>query len=118
MAVGNLVLKKGVASIYTTVGAAGPVYDSVSTGYTPADLLPISGASTITLTLPPARLTVTTLGGGDGQQLQFQNLAAQAVAFAAASTDTIVGVAGSTTLAQNATRTFIADAANNRWYSF
>ena len=118
MAVGNLVLKKGVGSIYTTVGAAAPVYDSVGTGYTPADLLPISGASAITLTLPPARLTVTTLGGGDGQQLQFQNLAAQAVAFAAASGDTVVGISAATTLAQNAVATFIADATNNRWYRF
>ena len=115
MAVGNLALKKNVSAIYTTAGAAGPVFDSTSTGYYPSDLLPISAASGVTLTLPAAKLSATLLGGGAGQSLQFANYAAQAVTFAAASGDAIVGL--STTLAQNTSRTFIADSANNRWFA-
>ena len=116
MSVGNLALKKGVSAIYTTVGAAGPVFDSLSTGYFPSDLLPISAASAVTLTLPPAKLTATALGGGDAQLLRFVNLAAQAVSVVAASTDSILG--SSATIAQNAAATFVADSANNRWIRF
>lgn len=116
MSVGNLALKKGVQNFYTTVGAAGPVYDSVSTGYFPADLLPISAASAVTLTLPPAQLSATALGGGNAQLLRFANYAAQAVSIVAASGDAIVG--SSATIAQNAAATFVADADNDRWLRF
>lgn len=114
MAVGNLALKRNVSAIYTTNGAAGPVYDSVSTGYYPSDLLPISASGAVTLTLPAAKLSATLLGGGNGQSLQFQNLAAQAVTIVAASGDSILGA--STTIAQNGTATYIADAPNSRWF--
>ena len=116
MSVGNLALKKGVSAIYTTTGAAGPVYDSISTGYFPSDLLPISAASAVTLTLPPAKLSATALGGGDAQLLRFANYAAQAVTVVAASGDAIVGA--SATIAQNAAATYVADSANNRWFRF
>ena len=112
--IGNLILKRSVSAIYTTVGAAAPVWDSQATGYFASDLLPVSGASAITLTLPPAALTLTTLGGGNGQCLTFMNLAAQSLVIAAASTDTILGA--STTIAQNASVTYVADSANNRWF--
>lgn len=114
MATGNLVLKKGVGSVYTTVGASAPAYDSISAGYYPSDLLPISLASAGTLTLPPARLTSTALGAGDGQELGFMNLAAIAVTVVAASGDAIRGA--SATITQNSTQIFKADAQNGLWY--
>ena len=116
MSVGNFALKNGVQNFYTTVGAAGPIYDSTSTGYFPADLLPVSAASAVTLTLPPARLSATALGGGNAQFLRFANYAAQAVSVVAASGDAIVG--SSATIAQNASAAFVADSENNRWLRF
>ena len=116
MSVGNFALKKGIAAIYTTTGAAGPVYDSISTGYFPSDLLPISAASAVILTLPPAKLTGQAMGGGDAQFLRFANYAAQAVTVVAASGDSIIG--STATIAQNASATFVADSANSRWFRF
>jgi len=113
MATGNLVLKRGVGSIFTTVGASAPAYDSITAGYFPSDILPVSVATAATLTLPPARLTLTALGAGDGQELGFMNLAAVAVSIVAASGDTILGT--SATIAANSTQIFKADSANNRW---
>lgn len=113
MSVGNLALKRGVSAIYTTIGASSPAYDSISAGYYPSDLLPVSAASAATLTLPPAKATSTALGGGNAQFLRFMNLAAQSLVIAAAAGDSILGA--STTIAQNTIVSYTADADNNRW---
>lgn len=113
MALSNLALKSNLNAIFTTVGATAIGFDSVA-ALRPADFTPVSGASAITITLPPARLTATALGAGQANSLQFGNLAAQAVSIVAASGDSILG--SSATIAQNATATYIADAANNRWF--
>ena len=111
--VGNLALKSNLNAIFTTVGATTIGFDSTS-ALRPADLMPISGASAITITLPPAKLTATALGAGNGQVLTFLNLAAQSVVIAGNGSDTILG--SSATIAQNASASFVADAVNSRWF--
>jgi len=111
--VGNLALKSNLNAIYTTSGAVTMGFDSTST-MRPADLIPVSAAGAVTVTLPPARLTTTALGAGNGQVIGFMNLAAQSLVIAATSPDTILGL--STTIAQNTTVSYVADAVNGRWF--
>lgn len=115
---GNLALKALILpALYTGTGAVALGFDgtSVTNNLYPQDFMAISAASALTITLPPARLTnYSALGGGNGQTLQFGNYAAQAVSCVAASGDTIVGL--TTTIAQNTTISYEADAVNNRWF--
>ncbi len=112
MPFGNAALQDLVTPIYTTTGAAAIGFDSLA-GLRPSALTLVSAASAVTLTLPPAALTNTALGAGDGQKYTFVNLAAQAVSIVANGSDSILGA--STTIAQNASASYVADSVNNRY---
>lgn len=95
---------------YNQSGATPNVY--------PSDLIPISAASAVTLTLPSVTVALNTgaLGIGGSQTLRVMNLNSQAVTLAGggAGPDTILG--SSATIAANATAVLISDPANARWF--
>lgn len=109
---GNRALQAGVNGITTTTG-------SITLGYLPGqvqvpDVLVLSAASAVTVTLPPIVPSNTALGIGTAQNLRILNLAAQSVAIVAAGSDTLYG--SSATIAQNASAHLITDSKLANWY--
>lgn len=111
---GNRALQALVPAIYTTTG-------STTLGFAPGnvappDLLVVSAASAVTVTLPiinPANNYSLAMGGN--QIIRVMNLNTQAVTVAANAADSILG--SSATIAANATGQFVsAGGGGTNWY--
>lgn len=111
---GNRALQALVPAIYTTTGAT--TIGFAPGNLAPFDLLVVSAASAVTLTLPSINPTNNySLAMGGNQIIRVMNLNSQGVTVAAASTDSILGASG--TIAANATGQFVsAGGGATNWY--
>jgi len=80
----------------------------------PVSFVTVSAGGAATIILPTIAVTATALGVGGNQTIRIMNLAAQSVAVAAASTDTILGASG--TIAQNTQAFLTSSGSTTAWY--
>ena len=116
--VGNRAVQSGVSPIVTTVGASTIGYNlSGSTPNIPVyEVIPVSAASAVTLTLPLISNSSNygPLAIGGAQLIRIMNLAAQSVVVAANAANGILG--SNATVAQNTAAQFISSGDTTNWY--